>query len=84
MKEKSCYNCIHRCFSSMFGIDYCYGYEVSNTEKEAMEMAADCTKYKEGIPACLEDKEYTPSSSNGDYNPSCPWKAPGMSISDFI
>jgi hypothetical protein len=31
-----------------------------------------------------EDEEYTPSSTNGDYSPSNPWDAPGMSISDFI
>jgi hypothetical protein len=28
--------------------------------------------------------EYVPSSTNGDYSPSNPWDAPGMSISDFI
>lgn len=31
-----------------------------------------------------EDEEYTPSSTFGDYSPSNPWDAPGMSISDFI
>lgn len=31
-----------------------------------------------------EDEEYTPSATNGDYSPSCPWNAPGMSIRDFI
>ena len=31
-----------------------------------------------------EDKYYTPSATHGDYSPSCPWNAPGMSISDFI
>ena len=31
-----------------------------------------------------EDDEYVPSSTNGDYSPSNPWDAPGMSISDFI
>lgn len=30
------------------------------------------------------DEYYTPSATRGDYSPSCPWKAPGMSISDFI
>lgn len=24
------------------------------------------------------------SAENGDYSPSCPWNAPGMSIKDFI
>lgn len=31
-----------------------------------------------------EDDEYTPSATAGDYSPSHPWDAPGMSISDFI
>lgn len=28
--------------------------------------------------------DYCPSSTSGDYSPSCPWNAPGMSIRDFI
>jgi hypothetical protein len=31
-----------------------------------------------------DEEEHTPSSTNGDYSPSNPWDAPGMSISDFI
>ncbi len=30
------------------------------------------------------EDEYTPSATAGDYSPSCPWNAPGMSIRDFI
>ena len=30
------------------------------------------------------DEDYVPSSTNGDYSPSNPWDAPGMSIKDFI
>ena len=30
------------------------------------------------------EEEYTPSSTYGDYSPSNPWDAPGMSIKDFI
>ena len=44
------------------------------------ECARDCEDYAEKD----EDEEYTPSASRGDYSPSCPWNAPGMSISDFI
>lgn len=33
---------------------------------------------------CEEDGDYIPSSTNGDYGPSNPWDAPGMSISDFL
>ena len=32
----------------------------------------------------IEDAEYVPSSTRGDYGPSNPWDAPGMSVSDFI
>ena len=31
-----------------------------------------------------EDEYYVHSSTNGDYGPSSPWDAPGMSVSDFI
>ena len=31
-----------------------------------------------------DDEDYTPSATRGDYSPSNPWDAPGMSISDFI
>lgn len=31
-----------------------------------------------------EEDYYTPSATNGDYSPSNPWDAPGMSIHDFI
>ena len=30
------------------------------------------------------EEEYIRSSTNGDYSPSNPWDAPGMSIKDFI
>lgn len=33
---------------------------------------------------CESENFYTPSCTNGDYSPSCPWNAPGMSIADFI
>lgn len=31
-----------------------------------------------------EEEHYTSSSTAGDYSPSCPWNAPGMSVRDFI
>lgn len=37
-----------------------------------------------GVDKPEEDYYYTPSCTCGDYSPSCPWNAPGMSISDFI
>lgn len=37
-----------------------------------------------GIENNEEDDEYTPCAENGDYSPSNPWDAPGMSIRDFI
>ena len=32
----------------------------------------------------VDDEPYISSCTNGDYSPSNPWDAPGMSISDFI
>lgn len=37
-----------------------------------------------GIESNEEDEEYIPCAENGDYSPSNPWDAPGMSIRDFI
>lgn len=31
-----------------------------------------------------ESEENHLSAENGDYSPSCPWNAPGMSVKDFI
>ena len=31
-----------------------------------------------------DDEPYISSCTNGDYSPSNPWDAPGMSIRDFI
>ncbi|MGE4353534.1 MAG: hypothetical protein AB7D36_05570 [Oscillospiraceae bacterium] len=31
-----------------------------------------------------DEEHYTPSSTYGDYGPSNPWDAPGMSVRDFI
>ena len=31
-----------------------------------------------------DDEPHCPSATNGDYSPSNPWDAPGMSIKDFI
>lgn len=33
---------------------------------------------------CIRREEYVPSAENGDYSPSNPWDAPGLSIKDFI
>ena len=32
----------------------------------------------------IEKEHYTPSSTAGDYGPSNPWQAPGMSERDFF
>lgn len=37
-----------------------------------------------GVESEESEDEYIPSSENGDYSPSNPWDAPGMSIRDFI
>ena len=82
--ERKCSNCKHRYYGSWIGMDVCAGYEIAEDEAAEIEQAKICNRYEEGKPPCLEDDEHTPSATNGDYSPSCPWNAPGMSISDFI
>lgn len=79
--KRKCSNCKRRAFSSWSGIDFCLGYEMENEEYNEAE---NCERYEEGNPSCYYDDEYTPSATHGDYSPSSPWNAPGMSISDFI
>lgn len=43
-----------------------------------------CLDVEELDDAYEEEDYYCPSSTNGDYSPSNPWDAPGMSIRDFI
>lgn len=80
MKARSCANCVHRRFETMFGYDYCLDYEMATNDEECIEAAKNCPRY------VLEDEEeyYCPSATAGDYSPSSPWNAPGMSIRDFI
>ena len=54
------------------------------SEEEEIMTAESCQKFKEGTPYCLEPDNYCPSAYTGDYSPSNPWDAPGMSIYDFI
>lgn len=82
---KRCSNCKHRFFSSWGGmIESCLDYEMTGSEAEEIEMAASCESYEEGTPVCWEHDDYCPSATGGDYSPSNPWDAPGMSIRDFI
>ena len=81
---KKCGNCKYRSFKGWDGLqDYCIDYEMTSTEAEEIEAAKDCVRYEEGNPSWMED-DYCPSSTGGDYSPSNPWDAPGMSIKDFI
>ena len=66
------------------GADEAYEYmcntvELSEEEAEALGLDMDAYRRK-----AEPDRGYTPSSTCGDYSPSHPWDAPGMSIKDFI
>jgi len=44
-----------------------------------------CNDFEDRYGQILDpDPYYTRSAEAGDYSPSCPWNAPGMSIHDFI
>ena len=59
---------------------HAHGY-LEMTEEELDEL---CRQEAELEMSFYEDEHYTPSATRGDYSPSCPWNAPGMSVSDFI
>jgi hypothetical protein len=43
-----------------------------------------CDGFIEDYEDDIDPQPYCRSASAGDYSPSCPWNAPGMSIHDFI
>lgn len=74
MKEKcrsNCYKCEY--YSNLYGCAY---------EKPEW-VNGECQCYIPVETDEYDNNEYT-SSSHGDYGPSNPWDAPGMSIRDFI
>ena len=62
------------------------GYDVETEDgiKHLYPIGAWCWIWDEVQEEYLDDDEYVPSAENGDYSPSNPWDAPGMSIRDFI
>lgn len=81
---RKCGNCKNRCFESWSGIDNCFWYDRAATEQEEIEYASNCKQYEEGKPSCFDEENRYTSATHGDYSPSSPWNAPGMSIHDFI
>lgn len=79
-KERMCSNCKFRRYEYCGDYGYCMDYEISN---DIRETAKNCILYEYQNPD-VEDDDYMPSATAGDYSPTCPWNAPGMSISDFI
>lgn len=80
---RKCGNCKNSMWHSWSGVECCMDYEMETSEAEEIEAAKNCPKYEEGNPF-EDDEPYTPSATAGDYGPSCPWNAPGMSAKDFI
>ena len=63
---------------------YAYGTTDDEEIAEFLGKTASTEKVYEKFEPYHDEKEYTPSATNGDYSPSNPWDAPGMSIKDFI
>lgn len=90
---RTCTNCKRNCVVNYDGLldTGCMDYEMSGgDEEEAKKLAANCPSYDYGSPEYWEEfwddyheRRHT-SSYCGDYGPSNPWDAPGMSVSDFI
>ena len=56
-------------------------YDAGRIDNEAYDAA-----YSNLSAFCDDEEEYVSvsSASAGDYSPSCPWNAPGMSVRDFL
>ena len=72
-QKQKCKNCT-KYFRDAHNLCYLAEIDVVNGDSEA------CEKFVQAV----DEEEYVPSATNGDYSPSSPWLAPGMSISDFI
>lgn len=81
---RKCSNCKNRAWFWGSSIDHCMWYEMAATEDEEITQATKCGNYEEGTPECYDEEYYCSSSTAGDYSPSNPWDAPGMSVHDFI
>ena len=79
--SRSCMNCANRIYDDWGGPKPCIQWEQLETDEQEKEMAQKCERYRRKTEY---DEEYCPSATNGDYSPSSPWLAPGMSVKDFI
>jgi len=79
--DKKCRNCMHwRSHGLCEGdYEYCMRWDMS----DEVEPAKTCDAFVYDATMAQEE-HYTRSATAGDYSPSCPWKAEGMSIKDFI
>ena len=63
---------------------YCYMADVAElSDTEAEYFGLDMEQYRDATDEDV-DNHPAPSSTDGDYSPTNPWDAPGMSVSDFM
>lgn len=64
---------------------YQYDIIAKGDYRELMRLVDDIRyEIMYGLSEDEEEEPYRPSATRGDYSPSSPWNAPGMSVSDFI
>lgn len=63
---------------------YQYDIIAKGDYRELMRLVDDIRYEIMYSPTDDEVEPYRPSATKGDYSPSSPWNAPGMSVSDFI
>lgn len=59
-------------------------YDNGEKKYEKVVWEEEWKSYREDLIPYEDDGHYHSSASNGDYGPSNPWDAPGMSVSDFL
>jgi hypothetical protein len=82
--RRSCENCAKKWYwDGVAWGDGCLDYtlRVDRDGDDPEIVAAECPVYEPEEPS---EDDRVPSSTAGDYGPSNPWDAPGMSVHDFI
>ena len=86
---------VHNYYEAACTAEYLMDNYGIDDESEAMQLGYDVRhemdKYDYDEETAIDvvmrreyGRDYISSSTNGDYSPSNPWDAPGMSVSDFI
>lgn len=68
----------------LYYLEYYHSLSADDEKAWNIQKNARIKRAKEEALRSVEEEEYSPGSSSGDYGTGNPWDAPGMSVSDFV